>query len=123
VPHRDDHQQAHHDQRRPVGEAELLQRLDERHEEQAGQEQQGGHHRGEAGARALPDPGGRLDVGAAGGGAEQRAEHAGQRVHRHRPLDLRQVAVLVQQVAGGAHPDQGAQGVEEAHQEQGEQHR
>jgi hypothetical protein len=49
-------------------------------------------------------------------------KHAGGRIHEHRPLDLREVAVLVEHVPRGTHAHEGAQGVEKAHEEQREEH-
>ena len=59
------HEHADRDEGRTVGVAELLQRLDERDEEQRDNEERGRRHRGQPRPGALADAGGRLDVGPA----------------------------------------------------------
>jgi hypothetical protein len=55
--------------------------------------------------------------------SHEAAEHAGGRVHHHRLLDVGEVALLVGERGGGAQGHQRAQSVEQAHQEQRQQHR
>ncbi len=81
----------------------------------------GRRDRGQAGPRALADAGRRLDVGAARRRPDEGAHDAGRGVDHHRPLDLREIALLVEHLAGRADADERAQRVEKAHQEERQQ--
>ena len=64
-----------------------------------------------------------LSTKVVGGGSTQHSAHAGADGVCHQcALDVGQTAVLVQHISLGGHADQGAQRVEQVHEEEGEHH-
>ena len=83
-----------------------------------------GDHAGQAGAGALADARGGLDVGGVAGDAGRATGGRGERVDDQDPLGVRRDAVLVEQAGLGADGGHRAHGVEEVgeHQREDEQH-
>ena len=86
------------------------------------QEQHTGGHGGQAGAAALGHAGSALDEGGGGGGAQYGTGAGGDGVGHQRTLDVGQLALLIQHVGLGSNTDQGAQGIKQVNEEEGEHH-
>ena len=84
------------------------------------QEQHTGGHGGQAGAAALGHAGSALDEGGGGGGAQHGTGAGGDGVGHQRALDIGQLALLIQHVGLGSNTDQGAQGIKQVNEEEGE---
>ena len=93
---------------------------EQRAEDGGQQEQDAGGHSGQTGAAALGNAGSTLDEGGGGGSAQHSACAGGDGVGHQCALDVGQLAVLVQHVGLGCHADQGAQGVKQVHEQEGE---
>ena len=91
-------------------------------EDDSQQEEHAGGHAGQAGAAALGDAGSALHEGGGGGGAQHSTGAGGDGVGQQSALDAGQLALLIQHVGLGSHADEGAQGVEQVHEEEGEHH-
>src|SRR5690606_2504109 len=98
-------------------------RAGQRRQEQT-QQEQGGHYAGGQTSTAT-DSGARggFDVAGGGGCAQQGAEHGGSAVSHQGAAQTRQLAVLVHQIGLLGHTDQGARGVEQVDEQEGEDHR
>lgn len=118
--HRAQHIEAHHDQggsRRKGRDGQEQGAEDHRQQE----EDTGGHGR-QAGAAALGDAGSALHVGGGGGSAQHGTGAGGDGIGQQRALDAGQTAILIQHIRLGGNADEGAQGVEQVHKEEGEHH-
>ena len=112
------HVEAHDDQSRSRCKAGDGQ--EQRAEDGSQQEQHTGGHAGQAGAAALGHAGSALHEGGGGGSTQHSTGAGGDGVCHQSTLDAGQLAVLVQHVGLGCHADQGAQGVKQVHEQEGE---
>src|ERR1019366_2653774 len=110
---RSEHQQSNEDERGSVS----LRRNggDEGREKQSSGKTHCRDDRGQAGSATGLYSGSGLDIGAGGGSSNRGGEGCGERVGHHRPLDLRQVAVFVEEPGARRHTDQRAHRVHKSH--------
>src|SRR5664279_4630608 len=115
------HEQAGNDECRPVG----LRRNGcyKRREEERQQETTSSNEDGKPGAPARLYSGGRLEVSAGGGGAQDGSDASRDRGYQHGTLDVRQLSIVVEEAGACRKPDQGAHGIYKRHDEAGEHHR
>src|SRR5690606_26958947 len=114
------HQHGHEHQRRRSGIGG--DGAGQRREEQAEQEQDGHHAGGQAGAATGADTGGGFHVAGGGGGTQGGTGHGGGAVGQQGTAQARHVAILVHQAGTLGHADQGAGGVEQVDEQEGEHH-
>jgi len=115
---RADHQEAHHDQRRRGGKGGNG--GEQRREQGTQQEEKACHQRRQTGTSARADAGGRFHKGRHRGGAQHRADGGADSIGHQGRLDAGQTAFLIQHIGLGGHADQGAEGVEQVNEQEGE---
>ena len=113
-----DHQVADHHQRRSS--RERRDRREDRRKEHGSQEQQAGGQRRQTRATADSHAGSGLDEGGDGRSAHHSADSGADGIRHERRLDARQAAFLVEHIGLGSHADEGAEGIKDIHEQEGE---